>query len=143
MALALECGILIGGMDQSDGDEMAARFVADPKGILIVTQAWQYRFKADVEACVIFTEDSFCNYGAAWRCVKPPSVDAPTADDFLAWYQAKKAADMQKARTLSATVLIEHQNYCPEPVREGDEYKCFKCKRRWDAHEDKPPCDQI
>lgn len=29
---------------------------------------------------------------------------------------------------------------CPEPVSEGDEYRCTHCLRRWDRTEERPPC---
>lgn len=132
LAVCLRAGLLIGGIEQADADAMIERFKADPDGVLVSTNAWVGKWRSDVEAAVFFLETSFVmSKWEAVKCVKEPSFNPPTQEDFFDWYFNRVPEPLN--------ALPEP---CPTPRREGDEYTCPRCHIRWDTHEDQPPCPQ-
>lgn len=52
-------------------------------------------------------------------------------------YQRYRKAFWQKKQEAQVTDSPEHNER-----QEGDEYYCPRCNKRWDVHEDAPPCQR-
>lgn len=151
--------LLMGGMSQELVEREIRKFEDSPAAIMIATAAHSHSWRADVEAMVMFSENSFVmSQAQAANRVNEPRIPVPTPDMLL---EAMNREVLQDAATLidhraadEYDTVVEPELHLPAPVdiddctpcnvrREGDEYVCAKCKLRWDVHEDQPPCPNL
>jgi hypothetical protein len=106
LALALRSGLLIGGIDETDANDMIRRFENDPNGIMVCTAAYEGKWTAEVEAMTVFTEDSWVQ-NPAWAsfAVADPKDPPPTSEDFLKWYRASRGTEAPKQLTAQPKAL--------------------------------------
>lgn len=81
--------------------------------------------------------ESFKDAREAYRLVRQaiPGLLSPAAYDAL-----MSLDEYFKINAPQVPIPAPGQNCGPVAMHGGDEYKCLKCGRVWDIHEEKPTC---
>lgn len=92
------------------------------------------------------TDPAWKRYEADFNAMTDEEVEAERAsaqalvDEQEEWLEA--VAAWEAAGKPRSTSPYDHSTLHGALRQEGDEYVCAKCRKRWDVHEDAPPCQE-